>query len=104
MVLNGAGMTQEDIALYLGCDVKTLRKHFSRQLQAGRVQLEGVALQVLYKRATEGSVTAAARLYEIARVRPATAPKLGKKELAKLDAGKPPVDVNDLIERTQRLH
>lgn len=92
MTLRGAGWSQKRIARYMGCDEKTLRKHFSRQLQAGADFLEGQALEVLVSKMRGGSIAAAGRVRDIVkegRAAPPPAPdpeaeapeeKLGKKE------------------------
>lgn len=49
-----AGWAQAAIAAAIGCDEKTLRKHFSRELSGGRLIVEGMALDVLMKKLREG--------------------------------------------------
>ena len=59
IVLRAAGWTQERIARRLGCDAKTLRKHYSRELAEAVDMLEAEALQVTYARMRAGNVSAA---------------------------------------------
>ncbi|MGR6743522.1 hypothetical protein, partial [Aeromonas veronii] len=80
-----------------GCDEKTLRKHFSRELDDGADLIEGMALEVTLKKMRSGNSVATARILEIVdrgRIEPpAPKPKedprpgpRGKKEQANLDA------------------
>lgn len=105
-----AGWSQDMIAEALGCDPKTLRKNFSRELQAGHLIIEGMMLDVLMRRVREGHTPSVRQLQErLDRVAP-PAPKgrgaetktdspdsaaksqpVGKKEL-RLDAAKKPSD------------
>ena len=119
-----AGWAQAAIADAIGCDEKTLRKHFSRELSAGRLIVEGMALDVLMKKLREGhgpsirlllermdETTAADR--KRAR-RPAeedeegddeAAPRrstLGKKEIADREAQLIPDDWAEAIDRRGR--
>ncbi|MBD9571743.1 hypothetical protein [Ensifer sp. ENS08] len=94
-VLRCAGWNHERIARYIGCDEKTLRKHFSRELDAGADIVEAEALMVTYKRMRQGNSVATGRILDLAdkaqlaapqRRQPAKDPKpekLGKK--AQLD-------------------
>lgn len=96
-LLRAAGWSQSRIARYLGCDEKTLRKHFSRELEDGADLIEGMALEVTLKKMRSGNSVATSRIFEIidkGRVEP-PAPKtkpeekreqLGKKALANLEA------------------
>jgi hypothetical protein len=96
-LLRAAGWSQGRIATYLGCDEKTLRKHFSRELQDGADLIEGMALEVTLKKMRSGNSVATTRIFEIidkGRVEP-PAPKskpeekpeaLGKKDQANRDA------------------
>jgi hypothetical protein len=87
--LRGAGWSQDRIAAYLGCDAKTLRKHFSRELRLGVEYLEGMALEVLVAKMRAGHVGAAKEVWAYAqRVKAAekpteTEPMVGKKEAAR---------------------
>jgi hypothetical protein len=104
--LRAAGWSEDQVATFLRCDPKTLRKHFSRELAHGALFLEGIALQGLTKRALEGNVTALKEVLSIARA--ANAPKsagrtpkatpLGKKEQQARDAGAPPQGWGDLLD------
>ncbi len=105
--MRGAGKTQDEICEVLGCDPKTLRKYYSRELDHGALFLEFEALQVLKKRMMEGNVAAAKAILEIARASNAPktrAPsqadkqsKLGKKETLRRDAEAPPTSWGDLL-------
>lgn len=60
-----AGWTHEAIASAIGCDAKTLRKHFSRELDAGALIVEGVQLDVLMHQVRQGKVPAIKTLSEM---------------------------------------
>lgn len=104
ITLRGAGWSQEDIATHMGCDAKTLRKHFSRELDAGALLLEGMALQVLVQRMREGSIPAAKEVHRITSTRAPRAAKQakpqapGKKEQASKAAHAAPQGWGDLID------
>ena len=93
-VLRAAGWSHSRIATYIGCDEKTLRKHFSRELQYGADIVEAQCLEVLYSKMRQGHNKSANDL--IARAEkgqalpppPKTEPeaRLGKKEQANIDA------------------
>ena len=113
MTMKAAGWTQEKIATFLGCDVKTLRKHFSLELDAGAIQIEGMALQVLVRKMMGGNLSAARDLITMSqaqspRVKPvAIEPKdepLGKKEQAKLDAKSSPSGWAEVLGNDGRLN
>lgn len=96
-LLRAKGWTQARIAGVLGCDEKTLRKHFSRELEFGADIVEAEAMQVLAARMRQGHVTATRSLLDIAAKGRAAPPlpkdpkpqPLGKKE-QKIDrAGRP---------------
>lgn len=105
--LRGAGWTQPQIATYMRCDEKTLRKHFSRELDAGALFLDGMAIQVLVKKMLDGHVGATKEIREIAAagnaprragdVDKAAAAMLGKKEQLAKDARLPPKEWGDLL-------
>lgn len=100
--LIAAGWSQARIARYIGCDEKTLRKHFSREIEAGADMVEGMALQVLVQKMRSGHVPSVNKLLEIIdeKGRPAPpqkaseprADKIGKKAQANIDAQTPPED------------
>jgi len=94
-MLVARGWTQLRIARYIGCDEKTLRKHFSRELDEGRDLIEGLAMEILVNKMVGGDRQSVNKVLELidkgkAAVLPKEpkAPKLGKKEQAKLDAAK----------------
>ncbi len=97
-LLRAAGWTQARIAGYLGCDEKTLRKNFSRELQDGADVIEGMALEVTLKKLKSGNSVAISRIFDIIEKQGApalpipkhqdqpSADKLGKKAAADQDA------------------
>jgi hypothetical protein len=111
MTLRAKGQSVGEIATFLRCDEKTVRKHFSRELDAGASLLEGIAMQVLVRKMLEGSVGATRQVLEICASRASDqkvkraqkAPEPGKREQAQLEAAKAPPSVADLLGRTERL-
>jgi predicted transcriptional regulator len=110
-----AGWTHEMIAQDMGIDSDTLRKHFSAELELGRVKTEGMMLDVLLRKAREGHVPSVRELRErIERAAP-KAPRraksghadegqteqkpLGKKEAALEAARQVPGDYGDIFDR-----
>jgi hypothetical protein len=98
-LFRAAGWTQSRIAGYLGCDEKTLRKNFSRELQDGADVIEGMALEVTLKKLKSGNSVAISRIFDIIEKQGApavpipkdtsdrqSADKVGKKEAADRDA------------------
>jgi len=65
--LSGYGVRHDEIALYLGIDPKTLRKHYRKQLDAGAVKANVSVARSLHKQATEGGNVAAAIFWLKAR-------------------------------------
>ncbi len=112
-VLKAAGWSQERIARYLGCDVKTLRKHFSLELSLAADQAEAEALLTIHRRMKEGNVSAANRVLVLAEKGKAAPPqpknqqpedapapaadKLGKKERLEQAAKVPTGNWGDLL-------
>ncbi|MEO1747629.1 MAG: hypothetical protein AAFR27_03250 [Pseudomonadota bacterium] len=96
--------SQDEIAEAIGCDAKTLRKYFSRELEGGRKRIKIEMLQVLYRNARNGNNAAAGRLLTMMQEEPrvpskpsrqAAEPKaknLGKKEQLLQDLEKTPDD------------
>lgn len=84
-----AGWSQKMIAEALGCDEQTLRKHFSRELQGGRLMVEGMCLDVLLRRVREGHAPSIRQLLERfdGVAAPGSAPR-GKGTGAEADAAK----------------
>ncbi len=88
------GMTQEQIAKALGCDCDTLRKHCHDELVNGRARRRAEVVEMIFGTARKGNVTAQKKLEEMTAVyaepednQPAKSePKLGKKEIAQLEA------------------
>jgi predicted transcriptional regulator len=104
-----AGWSHERIATDMGINDDTLRKHFSGELQNGRVYLEGMMIDVLTQRMREGHVPSIRMLKEIIDPHPERAakgagdkkpkvPALGKKEAAAAAAKQPPMGWGDLLE------
>ena len=56
--LASVGTTQEHIAIYLDIDVKTLRKHYRRELDTSLIIANSNVAKSLYKNANDGNVTA----------------------------------------------
>ena len=93
-LLRARGWSHGRIARYLGCDEKTLRKYFSRELEAGADLVEGQCLEVLYNRMRQGHGPSTRELLGAIAVGHALPPKpeapkeerLGKKAQADVDA------------------
>ncbi|WP_439572623.1 hypothetical protein [Phreatobacter sp.] len=95
-LLRADGWTHDRIAAYLGCDAKTLAKHFSRELQYGSDLIRGMALQVTLQRMRQGNSVATGRLLDLTLEagnpavpivpKPDKAAPLGKKEAALAEA------------------
>lgn len=98
-LLIAAGWTQKRIAKYLGCDEKTLRKHFSRELADGADMIEAEALQVTFQQMRQGKGAAINRILQVVDLgrvttKPPASPsreeeKIGKKEQLERDAHVP---------------
>jgi predicted transcriptional regulator len=58
--LSGFGVTHDDIARQVGCEPKTLRKHFRDELDRGSVEATAKVAQSLFQMATTGKNVAAA--------------------------------------------
>ena len=56
--LAGRGVRQEDIATLIGCDAKTLRKHFRGELDIGMAEANAAICGFLFAAAAAGSVAA----------------------------------------------
>lgn len=113
------GWAHKRIAEDMGIDEKTLRKHFSRELENGATFMRGVLLDVLVQRVRAGHVPSVRLLAEFMKEagpvaprsqRPAEGPKaepnrpLGKKEAAILDAQNIPDDYGDIFDRLNGRH
>lgn len=109
-LLRSAGWSQERIAAEIGCDAKTLRKIFSRELQAGRDMIEARMLTALLKRVEEGNVSAMRLLSDVLDKGEAKPPMpavdeaprevaLGKKEQLAVDAVTPPQTWGDRLRK-----
>jgi hypothetical protein len=58
--LAGFGIVHDDIARQVGCEPKTLRKHFREELDRGSVEATAKVAQSLFQMATTGKNVAAA--------------------------------------------
>lgn len=98
-VLRAANWSHERISRILGCDEKTLRKYYSRELDAGADLVEAETLMVNYQKMRQGNSAAIGRLLDIVGETALAAPhgsrktqekpkepKLGKKEQLVEDA------------------
>jgi hypothetical protein len=56
--LAGVGVPQHDIAAIIECDEKTLRKHFSIELNRGVAEANAAAASYLFAKVKEGNVVA----------------------------------------------
>lgn len=65
--LAGFGVTHDDIAVQVGCEPKTLRKHFRDDLDRGSVEATAKVAQSLFQMATTGKNVAAAIFWMKAR-------------------------------------
>jgi hypothetical protein len=83
------GESERTIGLALGVDARTLRKHFAYELEHGHANRRREIVDLLFKSAGDGNVSAQKRLDDMGRVAGAAAavkerevrpPKLGKKE------------------------
>jgi hypothetical protein len=104
MTLAAQNWTHENIAAFMGqkmdsgtFDPKTLRKYFSRELELGRLMIEGMAHQVVVDKMMSGNLSAARKLLEdlsaFVPSKPKTSPKpeqpIGKKKALENDANTP---------------
>lgn len=105
MTLAAQNWTHENIAAFMGeksdagtFDPKTLRKYFSRELELGRLMIEGMAHQVVVDKMMTGNLTAAKKLLEDlsafvprkpAEKKPEKEPPLGKKQILEKEAKHP---------------
>ena len=63
----GFGVPQEDIARHIGCEPKTLRRHFREELDRGSLEATAKVAQSLFQMATTGKNVAAAIFWMKAR-------------------------------------
>jgi predicted transcriptional regulator len=57
--LCGYGITEDEIASYIGIDPKTLRKHYRREIDTAVVKANALVARSLHGQATSGNVSAA---------------------------------------------
>lgn len=92
-----AGWKQSDIAAEIGISIPTLALHFEAELSHGHAKRRGEALDLLWKSARAGNVSAQKALVALqmtgdpaapveAKPSPERSIKLGKKEIAKQQA------------------
>jgi len=55
---SGLGLPQEQIAILVDIDEKTLRLHYRRELDAGKAKANGQIAKTLFSKATSGDTTA----------------------------------------------
>ena len=65
--LSGYGVPQEDIAVHIDVDAKTLRKHYRRELDRGTIEANAKMAQTLFTMATVDKSVAAAVFWMKAR-------------------------------------
>jgi hypothetical protein len=65
--MSGFGVPQPDIAIHIGVDPKTLRKHFREELDRGSIEATTKVAQSLFNMATQGNNVAAAIFWMKAR-------------------------------------
>ena len=65
--MSGFGVPQPDIAIHVGVDPKTLRKHFREELDRGSIEATAKVAQSLFNMATQGNNVAAAIFWMKAR-------------------------------------
>lgn len=63
--LRAAGMKHSEIALVLGCDEKTLRKYYSRELEEASILVQAEAVRVLMHKMRTGNLSATRQVLEI---------------------------------------
>lgn len=88
-ILAAADMDQEEIAIVIGIDAKTLRANFSDELRNGLVRVRASLLRSLFEAAKRGHVGAQKALLAATSPTPPKAvrrPLLGKKAQAQKDA------------------
>jgi hypothetical protein len=57
--MSAYGIPQDDIAKVIGIDPKTLRKHYSEQLEKGSIEATAKVAEFLFRQATTKNVAAA---------------------------------------------
>lgn len=55
---SGLGLPHEQIAILVGIDDKTLRKHYRNELDMGKAKANGQIAKTLFSKATSGDTTA----------------------------------------------
>ena len=88
-VLKTAAWSNERISRRLGCDVKTLRKHFSLELAEATDVLEAEALVQIADRMREGNVSAARQILTMAEKGRAAPPQPAKETEPEAEQDKP---------------
>ena len=97
-VLRAQGMSKEAIAEVLGIHYQTLATHFSMDLEVAVAKRTAEVMMARYRAAVAGSVPAQNKFLELVGAIPpkpskaAKPPKLGKKEVAQIEAEQRPDD------------
>ena len=85
--MSGYGLTQQDIAVHLDIDPRTLVKYYGRELEVGPVKAKTRVLQAAYQQAVSGTNVFATWQWLRSMGRAADdLSKLGKKEIAMIEA------------------
>jgi len=63
--LIGSGVSEDDTARAVGCSTETLRKHFAENIRGARAKKRAEAIQLLWKSARAGNVSAQKKLEEM---------------------------------------
>src|SRR4051812_42135581 len=85
--MSGYGLTQQDIAIHLDIDPRTLVKYYSRELELGPVKAKTHVLQAAYQQAISGTNVFATWIWFKSLGRGGDdLSKLGKKEMAMIEA------------------
>lgn len=67
--LSGHGIKQEDIAAYIGVSKETLRKHYRKQLDMGKITATAAVAQTLYVMAKSGKDFQATKFWLLQRAK-----------------------------------
>jgi hypothetical protein len=104
--LSGYGVPQEDIAIHMDMDAKTLRKHYRRELDRGTIEANAKVAQTLFTMATVDKNVAAAIFWMKARggwrekPLPDEEPEPVKTVISWMDDGPTPPDLFPLGRKT----
>lgn len=91
--LTAVHMTQAQIAMAIGCDIKTLRLHFKDELTHGKTRVKAWLINQIWDSAKKGNVEAQILALDMAfkkpvdvSIGPARRPPVGKKVQQQVDA------------------